>query len=390
MGRRAWIACLFVVACSHDDASATGQDASAGDGAAGLDGSDAARADATAGDAGGGSDSASDANVPTATVHFLGRFDTRDAKGPRFAWPGSAIAATFSGTGITAKLHDAGTNTFVVVIDGGKPSTVATTSATDTYPLATGLSSGMHTVLLTRRTESFAGVVQYLGFTVTGGALVPSPEPFSRRIEYVGDSISCGYGDLGVGPNCMFSLATEDVTIAYDELAAAALDAQATVVAYSGIGVLHDYGGNTMNQMPVRYELALADDPTSTWSFPPPAPDVVLINLGTNDFSQGDPGAAFQTAYVSFLQQVRKHYTNANIVCALSPMLGDPARSQARTYIQAAVSQVMGAGDAHVSYFEFDEQLASDGYGCDYHPSPTTHQKMAAKLEPVLKMLEGW
>jgi lysophospholipase L1-like esterase len=379
---------LLACACGGGDTSASGGDASAGDGTLPSDGH--AANDTASADAGTPPDAPADANVPTATVHFLGRFDTRDPMGPRFAWPGSAIAATFMGTGITAKLHDAGTNTFAVVVDGGKPTVLSTSNATDVYPLASSLAAGTHTLLLTKRTESFVSVVQYLGLTVAGGALVPSPEPFARRVEYVGDSISCGYGDLGVGPNCSFSVGTEDVTVAYDELASAALDAQATVIAYSGIGVLRDYSGTTTNQMPVRFELTLADDPTSTWAFATPAPDAVVVNLGTNDFAKGDPGAAFQQAYVAFVQQLRKHYASANIVCALSPMLGDPARSQARTYLQAVVSQVMGAGDAHVSYFEFDEQLASDGYGCDYHPSPTTHQKMAAKLEPVLKSLDGW
>ena len=142
--------------------------------------------------------------------------------------------------------------------------------------------------------------------------------------------------------------------------------------------------------MPDRFGLALADDPSSAWGFGTPPPDVVVIHLGTNDFWNGDPGAAFQTAYFSLVQQVRKAYPSAHIVCALSPMLSDPSRSQASAYIQGAVKTVNGNGDSNVTYFEFDEQLAADGYGCDYHPSPTTHQKMAAKLVVAVHLLTGW
>ncbi len=229
-------------------------------------------------------------------IHYLGRFDTRDPAGPRFAWPGSAIAATFRGTGIQVTLSDTGTNYFVVVVDGGAPTVLATSGDNKTYTLASNLTNAQHTVMLTKRTESNVGVVQLLGITPQGGALVTSPAPFTRRIEYVGDSITCGYGDLGNGPNCPFSPGTEDETIAYGALTAAQLNAQQTAIAYSGKGMYREYGGSTNNQMPVLFELTLADDPTSTWGFSTPPPDVVVINLGTNDFAQGDPGMAFQQA----------------------------------------------------------------------------------------------
>ena len=178
----------------------------------------------------------------TRSLH-QGRFDTRDAKGPRFSWPGSAIAATFQGTGIAVGLRDGGTNYFDVVVDGAMPTVVLTSGSSTTYSLASGLTAGQHTILLTKRTESNVGVVQFLGFTVTAGALVATPYPYARRIEYVGDSITCGYGDLGVGPSCSFSANTEDEGIAYGSLTSATFGAQQTAVAYSGIGVMQNYGG---------------------------------------------------------------------------------------------------------------------------------------------------
>jgi lysophospholipase L1-like esterase len=335
-------------------------------------------------------DEARAAPAPTATVHFLGRFDTRDPAGPRFAWPGSAIVARFTGTGIAVRLHDRGKNYFNVVVDGGAPRAVATSRAAGAYTLASGLGPGEHTVVLTKRTESHVGVVQFLGLVPTGGALLPSPEPFARRIEYVGDSISCGYGDLAPAASWHFSDSTEDETIAYDSLAAAELDAQQTVVASSGVGLLRDSGGSTVNQMPVLFERTLADDPTSAWTFAAPPPDVVVIALGTNDFAAGDPGTAFQRAYVAFVGRVRAHYPSAQIVCANGPMLREPAHGRARGYIQGAVSDLVAAGDRKVSYLEFEPQQDADGYGCDYHPSPATHRKMARTLVEAIRARTGW
>jgi lysophospholipase L1-like esterase len=344
-----------------------------------------------------GSSSPVPAKEPSlALVHFVGRFDTRGPEGARFSWPGSAIAATFDGTGVEVKLEDTGADLFSVVVDGGAATTLATSRGTGTYSLASGLAGGRHSVVLTKRTESLVGVVRYLGLMAHAGALVPSPDPFSRRIEYVGDSITCGYGDLGDDATCGFSPRTEDETRAYGALTAADLHAEQTVVAYSGIGLMRNHDGSTKDLMPVRFERTLADDPTSRWTFEGPPPDVVVIGLGTNDFAMGDPGPGFVQAYVAFIRQLRGHYAAAEIVCTLGPMLRDSvppgtmSRTQAGAYIEAAVKEARAAGDAHVRYLAFDEQQARDGYGCNWHPSLATHRLMAAKLTARVREITGW
>jgi lysophospholipase L1-like esterase len=369
------------------------------DGGSSADAAAPTSPDASPGDA--------DAGAPVlATVHFLGRFDTRDAAGPRFAWPGSAIAATFQGTGITVSLTDTGTNDFAVVVDGAAPVKLATAGKSKSYSLASNLAAGQHTVVLTKRTESSVGVVQYLGFTVTGGALVASPYPFARRIEYVGDSITCGFGNLGVGPNCSFSDDTEDETLAYGALTAAELGAQQTVIAYSGKGMYRDNAGNTSNEMPVLFGLTLADDATSTWAFQTPAPDVVVINLSTNDFATGDPGSAFEQAYEAFLHQLRAKYPSAYVICTASPMMSGTSLASAVSDIETAVHALNASGDARVTMLQllgdggapldgggavgFATQQASDGYGCDYHPTTKTDAIMATALEPEIQRLTGW
>jgi lysophospholipase L1-like esterase len=336
-------------------------------------------------------------------IHYLGRFDTRDPAGPRFAWPGSAIALSFRGTGLQVGLTDHGTNYFAVSVDGQAATEMPTSGIGKTYTLASGLSAATHTVVLTKKTEAFVGIVQLLAVTPTGAGamLVASPEPFSRRIEYVGEATTCGWGDLGTDAGCGFSPQTEDETVAYGALTATSLNAQQTVIAYSGKGIYRDSADAGTDQLPTLFERTLPDDPMSTWGFTTPPPDVVLINLGGNDFTAGDPGQPFVTAYVAFLHQLRGHYPQAQIVCALGPTLGTK-RTMAATDSQNAVKQAQAGGDMRVQMlqiaeaeggtaFGFDEQLGGiDGFGCAYHPSAKTHEIMAAKLTPVLKALLGW
>ena len=223
-------------------------------------------------------------------VHLVGRFDLRDPRGPRFAWPGSAIRATFEGRGLDMRLRDEGTNFLSVVVDRGTPTVLATLAGAHDYTVAADLAPGPHEVVVTKRTEASVGVMQYLGITPRDGSLLDSEEGVARRIEYVGDSITCGYGVRGPDATCPFSPETEDETLGYAALAAEALGARATVVAFSGQGVYRDDEGSTVHPMPELFLRTLPDDPTSTWSFDGPAPDAVVIALGTNDYEPGIPG----------------------------------------------------------------------------------------------------
>src|SRR5262249_20738501 len=119
-------------------------------------------------------------------------------------------------------------------------------------------------------------------------------------------------------------------------------------------------------------------------------PDLVVINLGTNDFAQGDPGMPYEQAYEKLIQQVRSHYPNAFIVCATGSMLsGDPLTKQ-KAYVNEAVHTMNQNGDARVSYADLGLQDANDGLGCDWHPSLVTQQKMATRLTAAIKAVTGW
>ncbi|HTJ45709.1 MAG TPA: SGNH/GDSL hydrolase family protein [Kofleriaceae bacterium] len=325
---------------------------------------------------------------PSADVHLIGRF-SQDA---RFEWPGSTIATRIDGTSITVKLDDTGQNRFEVWIDGALAPPIVGQQGPHEYTIASGLAAGPHDVVIERRTETFFGVTQYLGFP--GATFVATPGP-SRWIEFVGDSITCGYGVLGPDESSCFSNDTEAESRGWASLAARALGAAHSTIAYSGKGVIRNNGGEPGELMPALYERTIVEE-DATWDFAQYTPDVVVVDLGTNDFSIGDPGAPFVTAYEAFLAGIRARYPSAWLVVAQSPMLSDGypqgamQRTKAAAYFQQIVADRANAGDARVVYADIAEQQASDGYGCDYHPSATTHMKMAAALETTIKSVTGW
>ena len=108
-------------------------------------------------------------------------------------------------------------------------------------------------------------------------------------------------------------------------------------------------------------------------------PDVVVVNLGTNDFNGGDPGAPYTAALNTFVDTIRSKYPNAWIFCVVGTMLGDPAHTQAKGYVQSVVTSHGGDG-GKIALVDLGIQDALKGTGCDWHPSvpkisgwPTAH-----------------
>lgn len=329
-----------------------------------------------------GLDCGPDAAGPLATIHRIGRFDDQG----RFVWPGSAIVTRVEGTEVSIRLDDSGGNQFEVLIDGEAQPVLRTTAGDNTYLLASALSAGEHDVVVTRRTEPMFGVTRFRGFP---GATLIDTYGRGRLIEVVGDSITCGYGILGDSPTCPFSADTEAETRAWAALAGAELGADVVAIAQSGKGLVRNHGGDDSDPMPPRFELTFAEDLRFRWSFDY-EPDVVVVGLGTNDFSQGDPGEAFVRALQAFIAQLRGHYPDAWILLAESPMLLGARHARHAEYLAEAVAAATSAGDTRIATVAIAHQDSADGFGCDYHPSQATARKMATALVAAIRTHLGW
>jgi lysophospholipase L1-like esterase len=319
--------------------------------------------------------------APIETIHYVGRFDMSDRRAPVFEWSGSAVWTRFLGTSISAEL-DGSASDFEVEIDGARQPVIFHPGGDQTYVLASGLRFGIHDLKLTRRTEAFFSTSIFRG--LRGALLIPTPRP-RRLIEMIGDSITCGYGITGAGPDCHFSHDTEAETHAWGALTARQLGATHHAICWSGIGVSRNFNDQPGPLMPDRYGLTLPNENASPWNFRT-TPQVVVINLGTNDFSVGvDPGQKFVDAMTAFVAQVRSHYPATPILLATSPMLGGTQHTTEKTYLDT-----VAATDSRTVVLDLPVQEASDGFGCDFHPSEITAQKMADRLEQQIRSLLGW
>ncbi|WP_437630732.1 SGNH/GDSL hydrolase family protein [Sorangium sp. So ce854] len=387
---------------SASTSSSTGGDGGAGQGGAGQGGAGQGGAGAATSSASGtgGGDPSGD------TIRFIGRFDTTKPEGPRFSWAGSAIVTRFSGTSLSVRFNDASTpdqsNYFQVVVDGESKGVLEVNNQEDLYRVVEGLPDGEHDLLLHRRTEPLVGVTQFVEFIPEDGeALLPVPPAPERRIEIIGDSISAGYGIDGPDQNCPFTSETENNYLAYSALTGRLLEADTNIIAWSGRGVIRNYDDEAADTMPEIYGRTIADEAQPAWDFSSWVPQVVVINLGTNDFSINVPGDAqfrqpFTNGYAGLVETVREKYPEAFIFCTIGPMLSDgypegaQALTRARDYIGQVVEDRNADGDDRVRLLEFPAQSEANGYGCDWHPSAKTNELMATQLAEAISEELGW
>jgi lysophospholipase L1-like esterase len=331
-------------------------------------------------------------DVVAAGVRWIGRVDiTTDAAHPRFAWSGTGFVAKFMGTSLTAQLAISGTTQIFKTVIDGTPQAPFTAAANTSmmWPLATGLTSDVHTVELYRQTEGPQGQTQLMALTTDGTLMDPPPGP-GKLIEVIGDSITCGYGDLGkLGDADCYP--TESHWDTYEAVAARMLGAEVSTIAASGRGIIRNYGGDTTGTMPMLYPLTLTNLSVPVWDFHI-EPQAVVINLGTNDISnnKGDPGDAFRDTYVDLMTTIRTNYPDAWIIGIIGPLLSGTDLTTIQGHIKDAVDIRAAAGDQKVEFYNMIQAQSSDKFACQYHPNVAENMIMATQLAGELSAKLGW
>jgi len=332
-------------------------------------------------------------------IQLIGRFDLRN-ENPRCAWAGSAIVARFRGTDLNLLLKDSAkgdtnkvtgfNNDYLTVrVDGGEPTTLRLESDRERYAVATGLAPGEHSMRVSKRTEPICGEVTLLGLEISaGGKLINPPARPERRIEFIGDSITCGYGNEAPDEKQNFAPATENNDLAYGAITARRFGAEYVCIAWSGIGVYRNHNGDVMSNMNTRYDKILKSDPTAIWDFTEPKPQVVVINLGENDFAKGDPGQDYIDAYEKLVATVRRHYPQATIFFALGSMAKGEKAVKNQEYLEKIIADLKDPKFFFASLGS--QEIQKNGAGANWHPSLKTHAIMAELLAKVIEEKTDW
>lgn len=249
-------------------------------------------------------------------------------------------------------------------------------------------------IRLVKMSENQYAYASVQKFYTDENAKIAKTEGKPYRLQFIGDSITCGFGNEGKAGDG-FATGTENPLKAYAARTADKLNAEATLIAWSGIGIISSYVDpgvevpNTGVLVPVIYPYVdyslqcRMGWERQEFDFASDECNLIVINLGTNDSSytrnHEDRKAAFQTAYIEFLQYLCSKYKDVPVVCtagAMNSLLNEEI---------AAAAECAGTKGYPVYYMEFTPKDEEDGEGAVGHPSLTRHEKMANQLALWIK-----
>ncbi|MDB4937613.1 MAG: Acetylxylan esterase [Labilithrix sp.] len=295
-----------------------------------------------------------------------------------------------------------------VMIDGMlQPKLVLDVGEHD-YVLASDLSEGPHRVELFKRSEAQDGYTTFHGYDFGGGALLPPPLPAGRRIEIVGDSGPAGFGieGVGFGPDCPgpdWSAHWQNFHKSMAARLAEMVNADLNATVYSGKGLVRNTYRPDPDTIPMMYERSNPIDPRTVFDFTTFVPDVIVLMIGGNDFSIGQPDDDGPTPHQEFVdasrtlvRTMRSHAPHAQIFLAISPSVSDdiPPGRQSRTNIKSTFNLVATergvAGDKRVYAVEPPVAAESELTGCKRHGNPEYHERVAKQLAAVIATKTGW
>lgn len=254
-----------------------------------------------------------------------------------------------------------------------------------------------HRVRLVKRTENGKGYLGVRGFWAEGEILPPPARPPRKQIVFIGDSITCGFGNTTEERDRLFFAPDEDGWQAHGAVAARMLGMEPTLVSSSGIcvtaynGWLHPYAMDGLYDYTDRMLEERLGRPTLTrWDFAAHPADYVVLNLGTNDVNglalEGAEGPAHHArAYRAFLAHLRAVHPDAYLLCTLGSM-----DYYLYTDILAIVEGYRrDTGDSRVGCFRYPKMDIADPIGACGHPHAITHCKMARALADHIAALEA-
>jgi lysophospholipase L1-like esterase len=371
-------------------------------------------------------------------VSVIGRAELGDgmtAVGTQMSWPGVQIRVKFKGTevrgGFTEStapgfqpLNLTTVSEYLVIVDDKVEKTLQLkdgTAPNSDLEFWKG-ADGEHTLVIYRKTESRFGRTTFNGFTFPNGGMVLPIERPGRKLLFIGDSITAGYGADKSGPydpatsenpsnpmatcppnlyrqdasaptnaqiqsNTQALIGAENAYVSFAANVGRTLKADTQLVALSGVGMARSRNPDepTIDKLYNRVggeitSRVLAD---SSWQ-----PDAVVLNIGTNDFAGGDPGAVFQVKLEEFTKKLREEFPAAVIVLMIGPMVQFDQKIKLVEYVSTTKTNLDMAGDKKIRVVEVTQNATK--VGCEYHPTADTHQAMAASVGAEVRAALGW
>lgn len=307
----------------------------------------------------------------------------------------SGFELFFYGTSVSAVLTSTNTLSvghrpyFVVVIDDDfeNINTVCLSKPLTEINLIADLPEGEHKLTFYKRSEAIDSHIGLKELT-TDGKFISKIIHKERRIEVIAASSSTGYGNMS---NDTKTTANSDGLKAFAFLASQALEAEISIYSASGWGLKFSRwtSPQTLNMFDAYKKVEMFSN--VDWNPSDFVPDVIIINLGTNDwsyinmtdnnFEKNERLNAFKNQYISFIQYLRTLYQNSEIIILYGIM--------SETSIYEATIEIFNQvylTDKKVHILK----AIGDGAGYNSHPSLASHEAISKVVINKIKEITKW
>lgn len=316
-------------------------------------------------------------------IHYLGR-NYHANKAVRMDNEGSGFEVFFEGTMLKATLSGKNSSWYgytmiSVLVDDEIDTTkrivtLNKSSKATEYTLVENLTPGFHRVKVLKRTENLSTYMT-LYKLVTDGKFHPVNKENVLKMEVYGDSITAGYGNLRGNLDDQTSATLQSGLQTYASYTAFALGAEINIQARSGIGVYT--ANNTIgegNHVKDHFNKVNYDG-EHYWNFDNYTPDIVLFNLGTNDY--WDPRYNQQTLlthYVNTIKSIADEYGEDTTFILLSGLM----EQEVDAIVQLAKASIQQAIPNAVYTYQFSKCASG-------HPLYSEHAKASDELIRLIK-----
>lgn len=346
-------------------------------------------------------------NVKLVGRTYLAENDTLwcalSGSGAEFEFTGKKLDIMIEGDSVSTSGNADNYCRLAIYVNGERVVDDMLNEAVKLYTPVNGTEVKTYTVKIIKLSETAMSTMGIMPVKLEEGASISPVGAKKHSIEFIGDSITCGYGVDDEDENHSFKTSTEDVTKAYAYRTAQALDADYSMFSISGYGIISGWTGDGQKKpeqaVPQYYgslgfsygNFAGTAPQDIQWDFTRWQPELIVINLGTNDDSycgsDEEKRRDYIDSYKAFLGTVRKKNPDAHIICSLGIMGVNLYPSVEEMYLEYKKE----SGDDNISVFKFTPQNgAEDGLAADWHPTAKTHGKAAEALEAEIRTVMGW
>ncbi|KFF02479.1 SGNH/GDSL hydrolase family protein [Flavobacterium reichenbachii] len=334
------------------------------------------------------------------TFLYAGRFEKLQNNTVVLIGTASSVTFNFTGNECSIALQSVDSyehhNYVSLVLDGKYIGKIRIEKgAVQSFPIKVTSNKKEHRLEIYKNTEAHSGNILFVG-TTAKLASISSKE--KKKIEFIGDSITCGAASDPSEIPCDQGeyMDHHNSYYAYGPTLSRAIDVDYLVSSVSGIGMYRNWNDENKDEaiMPDVYQnLYLTKDnskPKYDFAF---QPNIISIAIGTNDFSGGDGKKErlpfnvekYVSNYINFIKMLYEHNPNAQIVITNSPMVG----GEKAIVFEDCLNKVKSAfaeDKSHkaIQIFKFKPMTP---HGCLGHPDVADQKVMADQYAPFLKKL---